>query len=47
MVFTIPKELRKVFAENRELLALIPQCASRAVISWFKEEIRKRHICQV
>jgi hypothetical protein len=41
MVFTIPKELRKVFAEKRELLALIPQCASRAVISWFQERNKK------
>lgn len=41
MFFTIPKELRKVFAEKRELLALIPQCASRAVISWFQERNKK------
>jgi len=37
MVFTIPEELRILFQQKRELLALLPKCAAQALKSWFKD----------
>lgn len=41
MVFTIPKEIRNYFGKNRKLLALLPQCAAQAIMSWFKDLNKK------
>jgi len=41
MVFTIPEELRIYFARDRKLLSLLPQCSSKAIMSWFKDLNKK------
>lgn len=41
MVFTIPEELRIYFARDRKLLSLLPQCSSKAIVSWFKDLNKK------
>ena len=37
MVFTIPKELRRYFREDRNLLSLLPKSAATVLRSWWKE----------
>lgn len=41
IVFTIPEELREVFARERELLKLLPQCAAKTLVSWCNDQNKK------
>lgn len=41
MVFTIPKELRIYFAENRKLLSILPKCAAETIQTWIRDKHKK------
>lgn len=41
MVFTIPKELREVFLERRELLRILPDLAAEVIMNFFKDRSKK------
>lgn len=41
MVFTIPSELREVFAKKRKLLAILPKCAAEVLKSWYYDMNKK------